>query len=225
MTIQVENTLKTWDLVPVSRYFLSFKGTNTKVTYYLKFYSKLAISIFRTTANCTVHVCARALAHTRMRSLKCTCMYTCLDMCMSGRLWASLWYQSSGLHPPMGQPRVSVLRTQSTYVPALGISFQDSILLVFEIQFFLAGNSQIHLGWAMSLRDPPISTFPCCGYKCLLLHLSSCTDVRDGTQVFMPTCTSPTDLSPHTNAHSFCNLHRILHSLTTQRLVLREQVQ
>lgn len=109
--------------------------------------------------------------------------------------------------------------------PASGISSQDSILLVFETQFFLAGNSQIHLGWAMSRRHPPISTFPCCGYKCLLLHLSSCTDVRDGTQVFMLTCTPPTDLSPHTNAHSSYNLHRVLHSLTTQRLVLREQVQ
>lgn len=130
------------------------------------------------------------------RSCKCTCSYTCLDMCMSG---------SCG--------------------PASGISAQDSILLVFETQFFLTGNSQIQLGWVMSRRDPPISTFPCCGYKCLLLHLSSCTDVRGGTRVFMLTCTPPTDLSPHTTAHPSYNLHRVLHSLTTQRLVLREQVQ
>lgn len=184
-----------------------------------KYQSYLLLKILFKT--CNLHIQNHCKLH-------CACVRTCtcththaftrVHMHVHMRGYVHVW-------EAVGQPLVSVLGTPSTYGPASGISPQDSILLVLEIQFFLAGNSQIHLGWAMSLRDPPISTFPCCGYKCLLLHLSSCTDVRDGTQIFMPTCTSPTDLSPHTNAHSFCNLHRILHSLTTQRLVLREQVQ
>lgn len=84
--------------------------------------------------HCKLHcACVSVCACTQTRSHECTCRYTCLDMCMSGEA--------------MGQPRLSVLRTPSTYGPASGISPQDSIHLVLESQFFLAGNSQIQLGW------------------------------------------------------------------------------
>lgn len=89
--------------------------------------------------------------------------------------------------------------------PASGISAQDSILLVFETQFFLAGNSQIQLGWAMSRRDPPVSIVPCCGYKCLLLRLSSCMDVRVGLGF---SC-------PHAVHRLICLLTPVLTLLTT----------
>lgn len=96
--------------------------------------------------HCKLHcACVSVCARARTRSHECTCRYTCLDMCMSGKA--------------MGQPQVSVLRTPSTLFQSRSFSWLET-------------HRFSEAGWGMSPRDPPISTFPCCGSKCLLLHLS-----------------------------------------------------
>jgi hypothetical protein len=79
----------------LASYFLTFKGTNTKVIYSLNFYSKLAISAFKT------------LLGLPLPFALCVCACMCATGHMHGHVHVWEGYRS-------WQPEVSVLRTPST---------------------------------------------------------------------------------------------------------------